>query len=96
MPGAMRNFIKNIDLTLSYFSMPERMRSRVRTTNPLNRFFREIRRRTRTMGAFRDRQSAYRILYAIADTYNQKRKENETREHPVKYTQNHFRTSLVA
>lgn len=95
-PAAMRNFIKNIDLTLSYFSMPKRMWARVRTTNPLDRFFREIRRRTRTMGAFRDRQSASRILYAIADTYNQKREEDQSREHPRKYTQNHFRTSLVA
>lgn len=95
-PAAIRNFMKNIDLTLSYFSMPPQMWTRARTTNPLDRFFREIRRRTRTMGAFLDRQSASRILYAIADNYNQEKAKKETREHPEKTKQNHFRTSLVA
>lgn len=95
-PAAVRNFIKNIDLTLSYFSMPKHMWTRVRTTNPLERFFEEVKRRTRTMGAFRDRQSASRILYAIADTYNQNREQDEAREHPDKTKLNHFRTLLVA
>jgi len=95
-PAAVRNFIKNIDLTLSYFSMPRDAWIRARTTNPLDRFFREVRRRTRTMGAFTDRLSASRILYAIADTYNQEKIEKETPGHPPKNTLNHFRTSLVA
>jgi len=62
----------------------------------LERFFMEVRRRTRTMGAFRDRLSASRILYAIADAYNQKREQDEAREHPDKTKPDHFRTSLVA
>jgi len=95
-PAAVRNFIKNIDLTLSHFSMPRKMWTRARTTNALERFFMEVRRRTRTVGAFRDRLSASRILYAIADAYNQKREQDEAREHPDKTKPNHFRTSLVA
>ena len=40
-------------------------RRQVRTTNAIERRFREVRRRTRPMGAFQDRTSMDRILFAI-------------------------------
>ena len=40
-------------------------RRRVRTTNAVERRFREVRRRTRPMGTFQDRTSMDRILFAI-------------------------------
>lgn len=40
-------------------------RKAVRTTNAIERRFREVRRRTRPMGVFQDRTSMDRILYAI-------------------------------
>jgi len=40
-------------------------RKQVRTTNAIERRFREVRRRTRPMGAFQDTTSMDRILYAI-------------------------------
>jgi len=39
--------------------------SQVRTTNAIERRFREVRRRTRPMGVFSDRTSMERILYAV-------------------------------
>ena len=84
-PKAVRNLLRNIDLTLSYLSLPPPMWVKARTTNLLDRFFREIRRRINPMGPFLDRYSASRILFAIADTYNNDRMEKENR--PVKTSQ---------
>jgi putative transposase len=47
--------------TLSYYSFPEEHWRRVRTNNPLERVLREIRRRTRVVGAFPDGQSALNL-----------------------------------
>jgi len=70
-PRAMKNFLKDIDLSMSYFSLPEDMWSRIRTNNPLDRFFQEIKRRVNPMRTFVNRQSASRILFAIAENYQQ-------------------------
>jgi transposase-like protein len=40
-------------------------RKAVRTTNAIERRFREVRRRTRPMGTFQDRTSMERILFAV-------------------------------
>jgi putative transposase len=44
--------------TLSYYTFPEEHWRRLRTNNPLERILREIRRRTRVVGAFPDGESA--------------------------------------
>jgi transposase-like protein len=46
------------------FDEPE-FRKTIRTTNTIERRFREVRRRTRPMGVFSDRTSVERILYAV-------------------------------
>ena len=43
-----------IDETLSYYAMPPEHWRCLRTNNPLERLMREIRRRTRVVGAFPD------------------------------------------
>jgi putative transposase len=43
----------------------EEARRKVRTTNAIERRFREVRRRTRPMGTFQDRTSMDRILFAV-------------------------------
>jgi len=45
-------------------------RKRVRTTNAIERRFREVRRRTRPMGVFQDRTSMDRILFAVFTNEN--------------------------
>jgi putative transposase len=46
-------------------------RKQVRTTNAIERRFREVRRRTRPMGVFSDRTSMDRILFAVFNHENQ-------------------------
>ena len=53
-----------VEETLSYCAFPEEHWRRVRTNNPLERLLREIRRRTRVVGAFPDGQSALNLAAA--------------------------------
>jgi len=53
-----------IDETLSYYGMPSEHWRCLRTNNPLERLNREIRRRTRVVGAFPDGQSALMLVAA--------------------------------
>ena len=48
---------------------------RIRTTNPIERAFREVRRRTRPMGVFVNRNSMERILFAVFFHLNSKGQE---------------------
>lgn len=53
-----------IDETLSYYELPPEQWRCLRTNNPLERLMREIRRRTRVVGAFPDGQSALMLVAA--------------------------------
>ena len=53
-----------VEETLSYYAFPEEHWRRIRTNNPLERILREIRRRTRVVGAFPDGQSALNLAAA--------------------------------
>jgi len=53
-----------VDETLAYYAFPEEHWRRIRTNNPLERLMREIRRRTRVVGAFPDGQSALNLAAA--------------------------------
>lgn len=50
--------------TLAYYAFPEEHWRRIRTNNPLERLMREIRRRTRVVGAFPDGQSCLNLAAA--------------------------------
>jgi len=50
--------------TLSYMAFPHEYWLRIRTNNPLERVMKEIRRRTRVVGAFPDGQSALMLVAA--------------------------------
>ena len=53
-----------IEETMTYYAFPEEHWRRIRTNNPLERLLREIRRRTRVVGAFPDGQSALNLAAA--------------------------------
>jgi transposase-like protein len=55
---------ENIAETLTYYAFPASHWRRIRTNNPLERIMREIRRRTRVVGAFPDGQSALMLAAA--------------------------------
>jgi putative transposase len=53
-----------VEETLTYYAFPEEHWRRIRTDNPLERILREIRRRTRVVGAFPNGQSALNLAAA--------------------------------
>lgn len=53
-----------VDETLGYMQFPSEHWRQIRTNNPLERIMREIRRRTRVVGAFPDGQSALMLVAA--------------------------------
>lgn len=62
-PILVRNLERDLDDLLAVFALPEPLRVSLRTTNLLERAFRELRRRLRPIGSLTDRRSADRILY---------------------------------
>jgi putative transposase len=61
---AMETVQSGIEETLAYTAFPSEHWRRIRTNNPLERLNREIRRRTRVVGAFPDGQSALMLISA--------------------------------
>ena len=59
----LRNDLDELLTCFRYKTIEER--KKVRTTNAIERRFREVRRRTRPMGVFQDRTSMDRILFAV-------------------------------
>jgi putative transposase len=55
---------QGVSETLSYMAHPREHWTRIRTNNPLERIMREIRRRTRVVGAFPDGRSALMLVAA--------------------------------
>ncbi len=64
---AVRCLEKDFYHCLHYYSFPREMWKKIRTTNILEREFREVRRRTRPMGFFPTEDSANRIFYGVTN-----------------------------
>lgn len=72
-PNAVRCLRNDLDELLVFFRFEDPAgRKAARTTNAIERRFREVRRRTRPMGVFSDRTSIERILYAVFTRENWK------------------------
>lgn len=56
---------RDLEELLSFYSSPELHRKKIRTTNIIERSFREVRRRTRVFSCFSNKESCDRIIYAI-------------------------------
>jgi putative transposase len=80
--ACLRNDLDELLTCFRYKTLPQR--KAVRTTNAVERRFREIRRRTRPMGTFQDKTSMDRILFAVF-TYENKSQGVST---PFLLTQN--------
>lgn len=61
---AAKKVQESIAETLSYYDFPREHRIRIRTNNALERIMKEIRRRTRVVGAFPDGHSALMLCAA--------------------------------
>jgi putative transposase len=72
-PAAVRCLAQDLDALLEFLRFDDHAwRKAARTTNAIERRFREVRRRTRPMGVFSDRTSIERILFAVFTYENHK------------------------
>jgi putative transposase len=69
-PNAIATLEKDLEELLSMFYIPEEHRKMMRTTNVIERLFREVRRRTRPMSCFTNAASCDRIIYAVFSRFN--------------------------
>lgn len=77
-PKAVRCIEKDLDSLLAFLTIPIKeqyralIRRQIRTTDIIERSFREVRRRTRPMSCFKNTDSVQRIIYAIFSKLNTK------------------------
>ncbi|MFB0519187.1 MAG: transposase [Acidobacteriota bacterium] len=67
-PRAAANFLQDIEKSLSYFHIPLKQphhKSKLKTVNKLESFFRELRRRINNRGTFENIKSSERHLFAL-------------------------------
>ena len=69
-PKAVACMRVDLEDMLSVFDLPEEDRVMMRTTNAIERVFREVRRRTRTISCFTNRRSIDRMIYALLTRQN--------------------------
>jgi len=69
-PAAVRCLERDLPELFTFFAVPLADRVRVRTTNAIERCFREVRRRTRPMSCFQNNASCERIIYAVFEHLN--------------------------
>ena len=67
-PDAVANFLVDFDKTLAYVSsaFPEPFRGLIRTTNLLERFHKEMRRKQRDIGMFQSEQGCETLWYLLS------------------------------
>jgi putative transposase len=71
-PEAVRCVERDLAELLAVFDLPPEHRRMVRTTNPIERTFREVRRRTRSIGTFVNDASIERIVFGLVAYFNRK------------------------
>lgn len=65
-PQAVACLARDLQALLRFYECAPEHRTMVRTTNYIERLIRELRRRTRPMGAFADRTSCSRLFFGVA------------------------------
>ena len=69
-PKAVACLERDLEALLAFLSCPAAHHRKVRTTNAIERCFREVRRRTRPMSCFNNDASCERIIYAVFSHLN--------------------------
>ncbi len=70
-PKAVACLEKDLVETLRFFDFPYRMWVSLRTTNIIERVFREFRRRTKVMDTFPTKESRIRIMFSLVQFINE-------------------------
>lgn len=79
VPRAVKCLEDDFDRLIPVFEFPEEIRKMIRTTNVIERCFREVRRRLKVMGYFQNSKSCDRIIFALFSYFNSKWKRNNQR-----------------
>lgn len=69
-PRAVACVERDLEQLLHFFAVPQAHWRKVRTTNVIERAFREVRRRTRPMSSFSNPESCDRIIYGVVSHLN--------------------------
>jgi transposase-like protein len=69
-PRAVASLERDLDELLNFFAVPQAHWRKVRTTNVIERCFREVRRRTRPMSSFTNPASCDRIIFGVISHLN--------------------------
>jgi putative transposase len=80
-PAAVRCVEADIDSLLSFYAMPKARWKMLRTTNAIERCFREVRRRTRSIGCFVNDASLQRMIYGLFRFLNERRQAKPCSEY---------------
>lgn len=72
IPKAVKCLEKDIEDLLVFFEHDQQLWIKLRTTNMIERLFKELRKRTRPMSLFANEASCDRITYALFTKYNKK------------------------
>jgi transposase-like protein len=87
VPKAVECLEEDLEELLTFLKEEPGLHSKVRTTNAIERLFRELRKRIRPMCSFANKESCERIVYALFKKYN-----NHWEERPLwktkEFTQN--------
>jgi len=78
-PSMVRQLKRDLPDLLSFFSFPQPLWRKLRTTNIIERCFVEVRRRTRPMVCFVNIESVDRILFAIFNKFNEQWRDRTLR-----------------
>ncbi len=82
---AVRCIEKDLEELLNFYYCPKEIWIKLRTTNVIERAFREVRRRTRPMSCFNNTQSIERIVYAVLSHLNDQWGRRPLKEFTQKY-----------
>jgi len=75
-PKAVACLEEDLEELLTFFDEDKKLWSKIRTTNAIERIFRELRKRIRPMCSFANIASCDRIVYCLFTKYNKKWKEH--------------------
>ena len=88
IPRAVNCLEKDFDKLIPVFEFPKNIRKMIRSTNVIERCFREVRRRLKVMGYFQNSKSCDRIIYAIFNYFNTKWQRPKRKIKTIKQLQN--------
>jgi len=66
-PDAVRTFIKDVQLTFSFYQFDSDLHHHIRTTNHLERLFREFRTKSDEIGAFPNETSCLTVFWLVVE-----------------------------